>query len=417
MDALLDEALAVWRACLETLPALGPGLSAEEQGERETEYDRFYSRVQAELPRTPVTREERAAVHGRITAAFAEFARRGLRFDEAQVAVLLDGGLASAGTQLARQARAFDESVGIPDILQATRNAWTACGLQALAGRTMRLSPAVFAYSMLYPYTDNYMDAPEVSGEVKRGFSARFGERLRGQSVAAANAHEERIWRLVGLIESEYGRAEFPQVWASLLGIHGAQENSLRLRTQTGEADVLRLSFAKGGASVMADVYLALGRPTEAEARFGFYWGVVLQLADDLQDVAEDRRDGVRTVFTEAAARGTLDALTSRALWFAGRVMGMLGGEDSAVRQVIRRSSVSVFVEAAGQLAACYSPEYLADLERHSPFRFGFLAERRRRMGKHRGVMARLFEAFLAGDDDEPAFPLVPGLGISTQRR
>jgi len=37
------------------------------------------------------------------------------------------------------------------------------------------------------------------------------------------------IWRLIGLIEEQYVRAEWPRVFDSLLAIHHAQENSLRL--------------------------------------------------------------------------------------------------------------------------------------------------------------------------------------------
>jgi hypothetical protein len=43
-----------------------------------------------------------------------------------------------------------------------------------------------------------------------------------------------------------------------------------------------------------------------------------------------------------------------------------------------------------------------------SPFRFSFLSDRRRKFERHSGLMGKLFEAFLAGDPDEPAFPLLP---------
>jgi hypothetical protein len=52
---------------------------------------------------------------------------------------------------------------------------------------------------------------------------------------------------------------------------------------------------------------------------------VLLLLADDLQDVEEDRRAGVRTVFAQDAERTTLDECTSRTLYFGQWVMGLLG--------------------------------------------------------------------------------------------
>jgi len=55
-----------------------------------------------------------------------------------------------------------------------------------------------------------------------------------------------------------------------------------------------------------------------------------------------------------------------------------------------------------------YSPGFLAGLERHSAFRFGFVNECRARVAGDAARFARLFEAFLAGGEDEPAFPVLP---------
>ena len=364
----------------------------------------------------PRTRAARQSVHQRITVGFTAFGRAGLGLDEAQLNLLLHGGLSSIGTEMVRQARRFDANVSLPDVLQASRNAWTACGLQLLFGRTMRLTPAIFAYSMLYPYSDNYLDDPAIDGSEKRGFSARFGQRLAGAEVQPSNARESAIWRLVALIEGEYPRVEFAQVFASLGLIQRAQEQSLLLM-RNGAApatavDVARLSFEKGGTSVLADAYLAAGTPDPPQARFAFHWGVLLQLADDLQDVDEDRRAGVQTVFTQAAERTTLDDCTSRTMYFAQWVMGLLaelpGADGGALPGLIRRSSLSLIVRSAGEAAPLYSADYLAAMEGQSPFRFSFLNETRRQLQPRNGLMMQLFEAFLAGDADEPAFPWLP---------
>jgi hypothetical protein len=131
-----------------------------------------------------------------------------------------------------------------------------------------------------------------------------------------------------------------------------------------------------------------------------------------LQDVAEDRRDGVRTLFTAAAAAGTLDEATSRTLHYAGCVLPLLldlpAPGCAPLKQLIARSSLSLIVRSAGAAADWYSPPYLAALERHSPFRFAYLNRSREKMAPRRALMARMFECFLAGDEDEPAFPLLP---------
>jgi hypothetical protein len=411
---LLDEALALWRDCPPEAPDFGWTIPPAEQARREALFDEFLGSLHAELERIPRDRRSRAASHRRITEAFTQFARRALLLGDAEIELLLGGGLSSIGTRLAREARRFDPLVSTADIFQASRNAWTACGLQLLLGRRMALTPSIFAYSMLYPYTDNYLDSGEVPKEDKADFGRRFGARLSGAAVEPANGHESALWRLVAMIEDEYPRGAWPDVYEALAGIHRAQQNSLLLRRHGVHSgpEVERLCFAKGGVSVLADGYLAAGTLGDREARFIYSWGVLLQLADDLEDVAEDRRAGHVTVFSSQAAGETLDELTARTIGFCFRVMALMPEPPAAaapLAALLRRSSLSLLIRSAGQSPDLYSPEFLAQLESHSPFRFSFLNERRRRFASREGMLARLFEAFLAGEEDEPAFPLLPG--------
>ncbi|SPE31242.1 conserved hypothetical protein [Candidatus Sulfopaludibacter sp. SbA3] len=372
--------------------------------------DHFLKLLERELHHPPCTRSERMAMHERLTAAFAEFGRTALNLNDRHLQMLLAGGFSTIGTSMARDARRFDPTVTVADIFQASRNAWTACGLQVLFGGAMCLSPAIFAYSMLYPYTDNYLDDPDTPAETKRGFNRRFSRRLQGDGIAPAGTGEAIIWRLVDLIESQYDRGRYPQVFESLLLIQAAQEKSLRL--MSAGADVLALSFEKGGTSVLADGYLAAGNLSPEQARFVFNWGVFLQLADDLQDVQEDRSGGVRTIFSQTAGREPLDALTNRLMQFGGCVMMQMhdlpGVDCLPLRQLISRSCLSFLVRSAGEAGDLYNAAYVAAIESLSPFRFAFLNDRRRRFARHSGKLAKLFEAFLAGDPDEPAFPLLP---------
>jgi hypothetical protein len=416
MDELLRESIALWHQCPETAPLSGRTFSEEDQIAREARLERFLLVIQSEVRSLPRNRAERQASLDRITAAFTEFGEAALGLEARHFDVMLGGGLSSIGSRLARQARRFDPSVSTADIFQANRNAWTACGLQMLLGQTMRLTPSIFAYSMLYPYTDNYLDDPSVPREEKLGFGARFGQRLAGGAVAPANGREALIWGLVDLIEGQYPREAWPQVFESLLAIHQAQQKSIRLLRRNGApegVDVLALVFEKGGVSVLADGYLAAGTLAPEEARFIFHWGVLLQLADDLQDVKQDRQDGVLTLFSQAAEREPLDSVTNRTIQFARRVLRLI--EDlpkhdcSALKELIRDSSLSLLIRSAGDAGELYSRSYLDALETHSPFRFSYLNGRRRQLTPSSSVLARLFEAFLDGDEDEPAFPLLPG--------
>jgi hypothetical protein len=427
VNDLLDEAIAIWRDCPGRLPDLAQTFRPEQQELHEREFDLFLQSVGAELTAVPVDRAGRRAAQARISSAFVRLASAGLDLNDTHLRLLLDGGFSAIGTQLGRQARRLGVPASVADIMQASRNAWTACGLQLLLGQEMRLTPSIFAYSMLYPATDNYLDAGEISREDKIGFSVRFGSRLDGDAVSPANSYEKEIWRLVAMIEDEYPRASSAPVYAGLLGIHQAQQESLRFQRRgsgggpRGEEDeILCVSFQKGGASVVADARLASATLTPEAERFAYLWGAFLQLADDLQDLREDLSSGAMTLFTRAAGREPLDVLTARTLHFGFQVMRQMdrlphgpaadGGEDwtGPLKDLIHTSSRSVVIRSAGELEEFYSPDCLSTLERCSPCRFAFLRERRKHMATRRAATGRLFEAFLAGDDDEPAFPLLP---------
>ncbi len=381
------------------------------------------------------------------------FAQAGLGLLDEHLALLMNGGFSAIGTQMARQARRFDPSISPADIFQATRNAWTAGGLQVLLGREMRLTPAIFAYSMLYPYTDNYLDDAAVPSEEKRTFNARIKRRLSGEMIAPNRAGEATLWRLFEMIEGQYSRAGWPQVYASLLAIHQAQGNSLRQRASPPSLqgpDILKLSFEKGGASVLADGHLAAGSLSREEAQFVFAWGALLQLVDDLQDLRPDRREGSLTIFTQAAGRVPLDELTTRTLCFGQRVMRRMdqlpgkllentfprhserseeslfscvltsganatglqsihemgSSRSQALKQMIQKSYTSLLIWSAGECGELYSRDYLAELETHSPFRFASVAARRKQLAKWTGPLTRLFEAFLDDEQEQVVFAL-----------
>ena len=399
------ETIGAWNECAGQTTEGGPRYCVDEQKKREQAYDEGLSAVEREA-RRPRTRAERIEAQARITAAFGRFSSAALDLEGEAVDLLTDEFL-PVGTKLARWARRFDESLGMADIIQACRNAWTACGLQPLLGERVELTASILGYSLLYPYTDNFLDGVDVTGAAKQRFSIRFRERLRGEAIAIEDERETALWELVGLIEGQYPRAEFPQVYACLLAIHRAQEESVgQLRGAAfAEDEVLRVSCAKGGSSVLADACLARGRMNEAESGFAFAWGVLLQLGDDLQDVREDMARGSVTLFSRAAAMGVpLDELARQLLRFSERVaarMDELPEGDAMLKNLLRMSWRSLIVGAVADSHEYFSREFVAEMERSSPFRFAFLRARRKRMASREGLYARLFEAFLEAPEDE----------------
>jgi hypothetical protein len=294
------------------------------------------------------------------------------------------------------------------DIIQANRNAWTACGLQPLLGERIELTPSILGYSLLYPYTDNFLDRTDVSGEEKRRFGERFRRRLEGGGIAAECSHEATLWALVELIEGQYPREIYPQVFECLLAIHRAQQGSvaqLDRDADAGDGELLRISCAKGGSSVLADACLARGGMTEVESRFGFDWGVLLQLGDDLQDVREDLQRGSATLFSRAAAIGVpLDSLANQLLSFSEQVGARMDGLDhgsAMLKDLLRMSWRSLIIGAVADSHEFFTPGFVAEAERSSPFRFAFLRARRKRLASREGLYAVLFDAFLEAPEDD----------------
>jgi hypothetical protein len=405
VQELVQHFSALWWECESGTPQLGRTFTAREQSVRKDRLERFVDEALAEMKRLPRTRTEREAARKRIGSSFERFARSALDWEDRHLDVFLSRGFDRAAIEFAQRARRFDPAVSVGDIIQAGRNAWVMNGLQVLLGQPIQLTPAIFAYSMLYPYSDNYLDDPTISAETKLAFNERFRQRIEGQDITPANTREKIIFDLVAMIEGQFERSCYPQVFESLLAIHRAQAKSVRLLCRHAspyEVDVLGISLEKGGTSVLADGYLVAGFLTPAQAEFAFGFGAFLQFGDDQEDVLQDKQDGLLTLFSQTAGRWPLDTLTNRTLHFGARVLEGLDGfgapGSEPLKELIRRGAVQALVGSAGSTGRLYSRSYLEQLEAHSPFRFSFINKQRQKLFRQRGAWMRLFESLVTPD-------------------
>jgi hypothetical protein len=412
VEAQVAQTIYRWTACAACPLPPGPQYTPQEQMRRESAYDAGLEAVEREAKKAPRSRDERLEAQQRIVAVFPRFASIALGLDDTAVQLLTDGFL-PVGTELARWASRFDPSLSMPSIIQACRNAWTACGLQPLLGDRMAITPSILGYSLLYPYSDNYMDHEKVTTAEKLTFSARFSNRLRGLHLLPRNHHEAAVWAMVQLIEEQFPRLRYLLVFDCLLAIHRAQEASiaqLKGCYSENDAELLQITCAKGGTSVLADACLSHGWLNLEESLLAFEWGVLLQLGDDLQDVREDLRRGSVTLFTLAATtRVPLDSLVVQLLNFSNQVaarMDRLPHGTPALKDLLRMSWRSLIHMAVAKAPEFFTPSFLAELEPCSPFRFAFLRARNKRLSGRGGLYKVLFDAFLeAGDADNSALP------------
>jgi hypothetical protein len=390
----------LWWDCDTSLPDLGPAYTAHVQTQNEKGLLQFLDQVDFVLSNPPRSREEAQAMQARLGTAFRRLAEETLGFTAEQLDGLPSVAFSNVSEEFVRTARAFDPSLSMEDIYQAGRNAWTANGLQWLMGLPVQNTPSILAYSLLYPYTDNYLDDPAITVATKLAFNEHFRQRLAGASLIPANAHERIIFDLVAMIEREYSRSEFPAVFESLLDIHRAQNRSLKLIRRSaapGEVDVLGLSFDKGGNSVLADGYLVSGSLNEARREYTYGHGIFAQLLDDMEDIEQDSQAGRLTVYSQAAGHWSLDALANRTIHFGRKVLSRLDCFDAeeSIREVIRRGADLLLIDTIGRTDHYYSRSYLRELEAHSPFRFSFLHQQRNNFFRRHGSLVKLMETVL----------------------
>src|SRR5258706_12525288 len=395
----------LWWECDISLPDLGPLYTPFAQTQNEKHLLQFLEQVEHTLSNPPRSREEAQAAQSRLGAAFRSLAEAALGFTAGQLDSLPSQAFSDVSEEFVRMARAFDSNLSGEDIYQAGRNAWTANGLQWLLGVPIQITPSILAYSLLYPYTDNYLDDPAINIATKQAFNERFRQRLAGESLIPVNAHEKIICDLVAMIEKQYSRSEFPAVFESLLDIHHAQSRSLRLirrsvalgdtepgNTERSEVDVLGLSFDKGGTSVLADGYLLSGSLNEAVREYTYGHGIFAQLLDHLEDFEERSQAGRLTVYSQQVGNGSLDALANRTFHFGRKVlMGLDCFEvEDSVCELIRRGADLLLMDTISRTDRYYTGTYLRELEAHSPFNFLFLNKQRNDFFRRHGSLMEL---------------------------
>jgi len=354
----------------------------DEQSAKEYEVDRLMGDVDATLKKFPdkfnrLRKAQCIDVRSRIQKAIVQLLHTfGCVIDET-----METQFSSVTDEFINRAYDFDPEISDEAVYQAARNVLIMNTIQMHLGKEIALTPSVFAYSMLYPYTDNYIDQAGVDAEMKREANDRLLLRLNGISVSPYNQTDDIIYRLICMIEEEFDRSRFPAVFESLLGIHKAQIRSIS-QTDGGWISfdqLLDLSIEKGGTSVLADGHLVAGKLGEEDAIFLFRFGSLLQLIDDLQDLREDGVNGQRTLVGHIAETDALDSFTDHLLSFLNAVVGPDTGDRAGVEKnlaiLIERSCRLLILEAMAMNERSFSAEYVARMESYSPVRFKFLRD------------------------------------------
>jgi len=285
------------------------------------------------------------------------------------------------------KAKKLDPSLNVEDVYQALRNVWIMNSLQVYLNLNIEHSDAIFAYSLIYPYTDNVLDDVSQPMEKKLSLILNLRNWLEGRPSPFHNSQEEKIYKLIKMIENQYERDLFPRVFQSLLAIFNAQIKSLlqqKIHSLPYETDILDISFEKGGTSVLADGYLVNGNLEDDQAEFSFGYGVFLQLSDDIQDVDSDKKNNHMTIFSQTAVKYDLDKLANKLFNFISKVVELKLDEQTenrkALREIIQKNCYYLVLEAIGKNKVYFSKKYVDKIQSYFPVRFSYLKELRKKL-------------------------------------
>jgi hypothetical protein len=377
----IDHFKQMWEQSPDTFPKFYKSYSAEEKLAHERNFDGFQKKLKEQQNVRKVQQVKNDPAKS-FFPMFRSFLETVFDFDPEHLEIILSEEFKDVSKDFFYRARAFGPELDPEDIYQAMRNVWIMNGLQLMAEKPVKITPSVFAYSMIYPYSDNLLDDPEISKEQKQSFSMRFDRRLRGMLEEPLNHTEKQLFRLIAFFEDEFSRDEFPKVYESLYAIQQGQTNSLKMITQNGLSDdeTCSICFEKGGASVLADGYLVAGEMTREQEQALFGYGIYLQLLDDIQDVKEDSLASTKTIFS-CLPEKDLGRFVNKTIHFGRMALEEMhcfkGVKGDDFLGLMNRSIEMMIVESVGLNETCYSNDYLEAIEKVSPLHFAYLRKKR----------------------------------------
>lgn len=279
-----------------------------------------------------------------------------------------------------KEAKEFDKNLSYGDIGQAMRNVWIINILQAAFGGKVEFSKGIFGYSMLYPYTDNYLDNTEIDIIQKEKFNYYLKKRLSGEAVEDKNPYEKSVYKLVSCIEETFKRDNYTELYKSLLLIHEGQIKSLRQQEVTSipyEEDILGISIEKGGSSVVVDGFLTKGKLDKEEITFCVFYGFLLQLADDLQDIKSDITNNHITIMSQLAPKYKLDKISNKLINFTTEVLDdttcFKGQNIIELKELIKTNCIMLILFSIILSKEFFTSNYIKAIEEYSPFSIKYI--------------------------------------------
>lgn len=396
IERYLNHFVKLWEQSPKDFPVYNRIYTSDEKNERESNFEQIQLKLKSLQSRSTVRKLRNSAPEKTFFPVFRSFLQDIFDFEEAHLEIILSEEFRNVSKDFFYKAREFGPELSPENVYQGLRNVWIMNGLQLMMDIPVEITPSVFAYSMIYPYSDNYLDDINISAKEKQEFSKRFNSRLHGEKIIPVNHTESQLFKLVGMFEKQYDRIQFSEVYESLYAIQKGQTDSLQLLKQSGldDAEIRRICFEKGGASVLADGYLVAGKlnATQEQALFGY--GIYLQLLDDIQDIKEDV-DAETNTMCSFLKQKNLGEFVNQTIHFgrsALEEMKCFEAENVDVfLNLMNRSIETMIIESVGINEKGYALNYLSEMEKLSPLHFEFIRNKKSQSKSQRFAMFRKY--------------------------
>ncbi len=288
--------------------------------------------------------------------------------------------------------RGFDADLNAGQIWQAMRNYFIYAMIVEMQGERQNAADPILAYSLLYPYTDNYIDDKTTKKEEKERYNRMIARKLKGEPVLAQSPLEEKTCRLLDMIGDAYEGEAKKKVIGTLLQLLEAQNYSIRQqKAGVSEDEILGISIWKGSTSVLADYLFATQDWREKEEGFYLRFGFLLQLVDDLQDMEEDKKEGSHTLMIKAAEQKRLEGQVNRLLWFIWDTVRAFEPKNPGLKGFVLKNCVEITLLSAAMNAQHFLKEYIKALEPYLPLSVEFIKKMKKQQKKGKHVQAMSF--------------------------
>ncbi len=271
-----------------------------------------------------------------------------------------------------RAATAFDETMDMEEIGQAARNYLVYDMFTQIHNLPPIVTPAIFGYSMLYPYTDNYIDDPRYTALEKNYYNNMIAEYIKGQKVETRCFHDIKTCELLEDVIQFYKGEEQLDIRNGLLYMLDAQKLSLtqiknELNKALTEEEIFKISSFKGGISVLIDRFYVSSHMSKDDFIFYLCYGFFLQLADDLQDITEDYNLGRQTLFTFEKSEERDEKILNKLLYFLHDIMNRYTISNPILKNFIEKNCLYLILFSAFKSKENFSTNYLHQLEPYLP--------------------------------------------------